>query len=100
MAGAITDHATLRRWAESHGDKPAATNRTRQEGETGIIRILFPRPRRPEHGARLEISWDEFFRQFDESKLALPYERDSLLNRIIGRDTMECREHHAAHRQE
>jgi len=41
----------------------------------------------------VEISWDEFFKQFDESKLALLYEEDSRFSKIVGRDTVEQRQH-------
>ncbi len=41
----------------------------------------------------VEISWEEFFRQFDESKLALLYEQNSRFGKLVGRDTAERREH-------
>ncbi|HWX47865.1 MAG TPA: hypothetical protein VNZ61_07420 [Roseomonas sp.] len=102
MAEVTTDHATIRKWAEAHGGKPAAVDRTHKGGDTGIIRIMFPKSKQSEHDALVEISWDEFFRQFDESKLALLYEKDGLFNKIVGRDTMEKREHgdHHASRHE
>ncbi|HXS20293.1 MAG TPA: hypothetical protein VN735_03635 [Steroidobacteraceae bacterium] len=43
--------------------------------------------------ALTEISWDEFFKEFEQRKLALLclYEEDSLFSKIIGRDTAERR---------
>ncbi len=94
MAKATTDHDEIRRWAESKGGKPAAVHRTHQGGDkVGIIRIMFPENEQSKRQALDEISWDEFFRQFEESRLALLYEEDSLFSKIVGRDTLERREH-------
>jgi hypothetical protein len=92
MAQTTTDHDMIRKWAESKGGKPAAVKRTHRGDDVGIIRIMFPERPQSEHDALEEISWSEFFRQFDESKLALLYEDDSLFNKVVGRDTVERRE--------
>lgn len=92
MAKATTDHDTIRKWAEKKGGKPAAVDRTHKGDDVGIVRIMFPDNRQSEHDSLVEISWDEFFRQFEESKLALLYEEDSLFSKIVGRDTVEARE--------
>ena len=93
MAISTTDHDEIRKWAESKGGKPAAVERTHQGGDVGIIRIMFPDNPQSSHQALVEISWDEFFEQFEESQLALLYEEDSLFSKIVGRDTVERREH-------
>ena len=54
---------------------------------------MFPDAPQSEHDALVEISWDEFFRQFDASNLALLYEQDGLFSKIVGRDTVERRQH-------
>jgi hypothetical protein len=92
MAEATTDHETIRKWAESKGGKPAAVERTHKGGDVGIVRIMFPNAPQSEHDALVEISWDEFFREFEESNLALLYEPDSMFSKIVGRDTVERRE--------
>lgn len=92
MAEVTTDHDTIREWAERHGGKPAAVKRTHQGGDVGIIRIMFPKAPHSEHDALEEISWDEFFRQFEESKLALLYEKDGMFSKLVGRDTAEKRQ--------
>jgi hypothetical protein len=91
MAETTTDHRTIRKWAEAHGGKPAAVERTHNDEDTGIVRIMFPESEASTHDALVEISWDEFFRQFEESKLALVYEKDSRFNKIIGRETADKR---------
>jgi hypothetical protein len=91
-ANTTTDHETIRDWAESKGGKPAAVDRTHQGGDVGIIRIMFPDSPRSEHHSLVEITWEEFFKQFEDSKLALLYEEDSLFSKIVGRDTLERRD--------
>ena len=101
MSSTTTDHETIRKWAESKGGKPAAVKRTHQKGDVGIIRIEFPKNKNSQHENLEEISWDEFFEQFDKSELALVYDEHSLFNKLIGRDTAEKREHgeHASRRR-
>ncbi len=96
MAEVVTDHETIRKWAEAKGGKPAAVDRTHQGGDVGIIRIMFPKAQQSQHENLVEISWDEFFREFESRKLALVFEQDSMFNKIVGRDTAERREHGAA----
>ena len=93
MAQVTTDHNTIRKWAETKHGKPAAVKRTHKGDDAGIVRIMFPDRPQSEHEDLVEISWDEFFRQFETSKLALLYEEDSLFSKIVGRDTVERREH-------
>jgi len=93
MAEATTDHGTIRKWAESHGGKPAAVERTHKGGDVGIVRIMFPERPESEHEALTEISWDEFFDEFEKRRLALLYEEGSNFNKIVGRDTLEKRQH-------
>jgi hypothetical protein len=89
MAETTTDHETIRKWAESKGGKPAAVDRTHKEGDVGIVRIMFPQARQSEHESLVEISWDEFFEEFDKRELALLYDGQSMFNKIVGRDTAE-----------
>jgi hypothetical protein len=91
MADVLTDHQAIRRWAEQHGGKPAAVDRTHLGDDVGIIRIMFPMAPHSEHAHLVEISWDEFFKEFEERKLALLYDPKSLFSKIIGRETAERR---------
>jgi hypothetical protein len=92
MAETTTDHDTVRRWVESKGGKPAAVDRTHQAGDVGIIRIMFPKAPQSEHDDLVEISWEEFFEEFEKRELALLYDPNSMFNKIVGRDTAERRE--------
>lgn len=98
MSQPTIDHDEIRRWAESKGGKPAAVARTHEDGgDVGIIRIMFPDNPNSHSGSLVEISWDEFFQQFDEAELALVYSENSLFNKLVGRDTIEKREHGDSH---
>jgi hypothetical protein len=62
-AETTTDHEKIRKWIEARGGHPA---RVKGSGNGGILRIDFGEPEES-----LEpISWDEFFKIFDENKLA------------------------------
>jgi len=87
MSQTTTDHDTIRNWAGKHGGKPAAVARTHEKGDVGIIRIMFPKSRQSGHEGLQEISWDEFFEEFDSRGLALVYDEDSLFSKIISRES-------------
>jgi hypothetical protein len=87
MSETTTNHQTIRKWAESKGGKPAAVSRTHDEDDVGIIRIMFPDASQSEHAGLTEISWDEFFEEFDSRELALVYEEDSLFSKIVSRES-------------
>ena len=86
MSETSTDHDTIRRWAEKHKGVPAAVERTHEKNDVGIIRIMFPKAPHSEHGALVEISWEEFFAEFEEKKLALIYDPDSMFSKLVSRD--------------
>jgi hypothetical protein len=86
MSQVTTDHETIQSWAKRHGGKPAAVAQTHEDGDVGIIRIMFPTSKRSEHEGLTEISWDEFFEEFDSRDLALVYEDDSRFSKLVKRD--------------
>lgn len=65
-----TDHEAIRRWAEARGGKPMHIKGTGSADDPGILRIVFP------DDSFEDISWDEFFRKFDESHLAFLYQNE------------------------
>lgn len=66
----LTDHEEIKQWAEERGAHPACVKGTgRKKNDTGMIRLDFPGFSGEE--SLQEISWDEFFEQFDENGLAL-----------------------------
>ena len=80
-----TDHATIRRWAEARGGRPARVKATGGRDDPGLLRLDFGEPE-PELEA---ISWEEFFDKFDASHLALLYqdEPNSRFNKLIDRES-------------
>jgi hypothetical protein len=86
MSEVTTDHKTIREWAQRHGGKPAAVARTHQKGDVGIIRIMFPKAPHSEHEGLTEISWDEFFEEFEKRELALVYDEDDLFSKVVSRN--------------
>jgi len=88
MAEVTTDHTIIKKWAEAHGGKPAAVGSTREKSDVGIIRVMFPDAPNSEHQNLVQISWDEFFKEFDRRKLALVYDPDSMFSKIVGRDAV------------
>lgn len=80
-----TDHDTIRRWAEARDGHPA---RVAGAGDGGLLRIDFGTP---EENLE-EISWDAFFRIFEENNLAFLYQEKledgntSRFNKLVKRD--------------
>ena len=62
-----TDHEEIRRWAESRSGRPACVRDTRGAGSGCLLRIDFPGYSGED--TLEEISWDEFFRTFDDNNL-------------------------------
>jgi len=103
QAKVTTDHDEIRKWAEARGGRPAAVRRTHSKDNVGIIRIEFPGAPNAKDDALEEISWEEFFEKFEDSKLALLYQEEtakgelSNFNKLVGRETAEAREHGETH---
>jgi hypothetical protein len=68
-----TDHKLIRRWVEERGGKPASVKGTGGK-EAGILRIMFPTYNSSRNQSLREISWAEFFQQFDDNNLAFIYQ--------------------------
>lgn len=70
-----TDHDTIRQWVEDRGGSPATVKATEKGDDPGLLRINFPGY---SGEGRLEnISWDEFFKKFDEKNLAFLYQDET-----------------------
>ncbi|HYE04676.1 MAG TPA: hypothetical protein VEL07_04065 [Planctomycetota bacterium] len=94
LTQATTDHDDIRRWAEERGGTPSIVRASR-DGKRGggILRIDFPGYSGADELE--EISWEEFFRIFDENELAFLRQdrtRDneiSRFNKFIRRDSVD-----------
>jgi hypothetical protein len=86
----ITDHEEIQRWAEERGAQPACVKGTgRSKNDVGMIRLEFPNaPRRKDEGLK-PISWEDWFKQFEENHLALVTtsgRQKSNFNKLVSRD--------------
>ncbi len=68
-----TDHDFIRKWAEERGGKPARVKGTESRDGSGILRIDFGPP---EDSLEL-ISWDDFFKTFEDRELAFLHQDKS-----------------------
>ena len=69
-----TDHDEIKSWVEERGGHPADVESTASGDDVGIIRIEFPQG---DSDALKEISWEDFFEKFEESKLAFLYQEET-----------------------
>ena len=96
MAGeskVTTDHEEIRRWVEARGGRPARVKGTGDGSDPGLLRIDFP------GGAGEEslepISWEEWFRKFEENNLAFLYQETketgepSTFFKLVDRENIE-----------
>jgi hypothetical protein len=69
------NHDEIRAWIEARNGTPAAVASTPNNDEPGVLRVLF---QEQESGNSLEkISWDDFFKKFEEEKLAFLYQDET-----------------------
>lgn len=66
----------IKKWAEERGGKPAVVKATEDNGKgAGILRINFPGYSGED--TLEEISWDEWYKTFQEKKLAFLYQEET-----------------------
>lgn len=61
-----TDHAAIRDWVEERNGRPARVKSTADKSGSALLRIDF---QEPDEGLEA-ISWEDFFRIFDQNDLA------------------------------
>ncbi len=69
-----TDHDEIRRWVEQHVGAPSAVKGTGGQGDPGVLQIDFPGG--AGEGELEHLSWDQWFEKFEESGLALLYQKE------------------------
>ncbi|PRY15027.1 hypothetical protein CLV24_103266 [Pontibacter ummariensis] len=80
-----TDHEEIKKWAKEQGGVPAIVKGTEDDGEgLGLLRIHFPEKSNDDD--LKEISWEEFFKEFEHSKLALLHEPDGVFSKLVSRE--------------
>jgi hypothetical protein len=88
-----TDHEEIRNWVEERGGYPARVKGTDEDGGVGLLRVDFPGFSGEDTLER--ITWDEFFKGFEENNLAFLYQEEtkdgaiSRFSKLIDRDSTE-----------
>ena len=70
-----TDHNEIRQWVEDRGGHPARVKGTANKRGGGLLRIDYPGY--TGEGTLQEISWQEFFEEFDDSGLEFLYQDET-----------------------
>ena len=70
------EHSVIQKWAEARGAKPASVKETGGK-DIGVLRIMFPGFSEGKSQSLREISWEKFFRKFDENNLAFIYQDET-----------------------
>ncbi|HSJ68652.1 MAG TPA: hypothetical protein VK921_13295 [Anditalea sp.] len=85
------DHDKIRKWAEARGGVPAVVKDTSSADAEGVLRIHFPK--NSDSNSELEeISWEDFFKNFDKNKLDFLYQdkksdgQESTFHKFVNRD--------------
>lgn len=65
------NHQTIKEWADQRGGVPARVKGT-GDGDQGVLRIHFPEFSKSDDLE--EISWDDFFTDFEKDNLDLLYQ--------------------------
>lgn len=95
-----TDHETIRHWAEQRGGKPAVVKGTEDGEGGGVLRINFPGGTEE---ALQDISWDDFFKTFDERNLVFVYQdntadgRENRFNKFVNATAVKTARENAAY---
>ncbi|WP_017730765.1 hypothetical protein [Nafulsella turpanensis] len=84
-----TDHNAIKSWVNEHDGVPMKVKDT-DKGNSALLRIGFPDNKNSDSENLEEISWDKFFKVFDDNKLALlyqPEDNDKLFTKLVNRDS-------------
>ncbi|HXT61917.1 MAG TPA: hypothetical protein VN696_02675 [Pyrinomonadaceae bacterium] len=92
-----TNHDEIRRWVEARDGHPARVKGTERGGESGggLLRIDYPGYSGEE--TLEEITWEQFFDQFEKNKLAFLYQdtlaggETSRFSKLIDRESAEAK---------
>jgi hypothetical protein len=92
-AKTTTNHNEIRKWVEKRGGHPALVASTENSRGGGLLRIDYDEPGGNDDDRLHRISWDEFFRIFDENDLAFLYdpEGDSRFTKFVSKESAENR---------
>jgi len=67
------EHEQIKKWVETRHGVPAKVKGTGKSDDEGILRIHFPQHSEQQNDLE-EISWEDFFKDFDENHLDFLYQ--------------------------
>lgn len=92
-AKSTTSHEQIRKWVEQRGGHPAVVSATENKGGRGggLLRIDYDEPGGNDDDRLHRISWNEFFRIFDENDLAFLHgpEGDSRFSKFVQKESAD-----------
>ena len=91
-AKTTTDHEEIRKWVEKRGGHPAVVAATESKGgRAGLLRIDYDEPGGNDDDRLHRISWDEFFKIFDENDIAFLHDPagDSRFSKFVSKESAD-----------
>ena len=92
-ARTTTNHDEIRKWVEGRGGHPAVVSATENSrgGDGGLLRIDYDEPGGNDDDRLHRITWDEFFRIFDENDVAFLYdpEGESRFSKFVAKESAD-----------
>jgi hypothetical protein len=92
-AKTTTNHDEIRKWVEQRGGHPAVVSATENSRgrEGGLLRIDYGEPGGNDDDRLHRITWDEFFRIFDDNDIAFLHdaERDSRFSKFVSKESAD-----------
>jgi hypothetical protein len=87
-AKTTTDHEEIRKWVEKRGGHPAVVSAT-ESGGGGLLRIDYDEPGGNDDDRLHRVTWNEFFRIFDENDLAFLHdaEGESRFSKFVAKES-------------
>ena len=92
-----TDHNEIRRWVEERGGHPAKVKGTSRGVESGAGLLRIDYPGYSGEDTLEEITWEQFFEQFEKTGLAFLYQdklesgETSRFSKLVDRDSAEAK---------
>lgn len=89
-ATTTTNHDEIRKWVEKRGGHPAVVAATENDRRgSGLLRIDYDEPGGNEDDRLHRITWDEFFRIFDQNDIAFLHDpsSDSRFSKFVAKES-------------